>query len=152
MERKWQELSIIIVSRENSSRMTKRGIFEIIYTPEGITARIEPGKDGDVWMTVNDIVKAYGVFYQTVKAGLKALKKSGDFDECQDLRIEKFLYKGKQCSVELYSLKTVIALGFRMNGTVCQLFRKWAASRIAQSYRRKPSALFLCMKGNMVMN
>ena len=58
MERKWQELSIIIVSRENSSRMTKRGIFEIIYTPEGITVRIEPGKDGDVWMTVNDIMQS----------------------------------------------------------------------------------------------
>ena len=61
--------------------MTKRGIFEIAYasgTPEGITVRIEPGEDGDVWMTVNDITKAYGVFYQTVRAGLKALKKSGD--------------------------------------------------------------------------
>ena len=47
--------------------MMKRGTFEIAYapeTPEGITVRIEPGEDGDVWMTVNDITKAYGVFYQ----------------------------------------------------------------------------------------
>ena len=76
--------------------MMKRGTFEIAYapeTPEGITVRIEPGEDGDVWMTVNDITKAYGVFYQTVRAELKALKKSGDFDEYQDVRIEKFLYK-----------------------------------------------------------
>ena len=95
---------MIIASLKNNSGMTKRGIFEIAYasgTPEGITVRIEPGEDGDVWMTVNDITKAYGVFYQTVRAGLKALKKSGDFDEYQDVRIEKFLYKGKQCSMEL---------------------------------------------------
>lgn len=135
--------------------MTKRGIFEITYAPEtpgGISVRIEPGEDGDVWMTANDIVRTYGVFCQTVQAGLKALKKSGDFDEYQDVRIEKFLYKGKQCSVELYNLRIVIALGFRMDGTVCQQFRKWVASRIAQSYRRKTSALLLYMKGNMAMN
>ena len=78
--------------------MMKRGTFEIAYAPEmpeGITVKMEPGEDGDVWMTVSDIAKAYGVFYQTVRAGLKALKKSGDFDEYQDVRIEKFLYKGK---------------------------------------------------------
>ena len=64
--------------------MARKGFFEIEPAPgklEGISVRIEPGADGDVWMTVNDIVKAYGVFYQTVRAGLKALKKSGDFDE-----------------------------------------------------------------------
>ena len=135
--------------------MMKRGTFEIAYAPEmpeGITVRMEPGEDGDVWMTVSDIAKAYGVFYQTVRAGLKALKKSGDFDEYQDVRIEKFLYKGKQCSMELYNLRIVIALGFKMNGTVCQQFRKWVASRLAESYQRKPCSLFLYMGGNTFMN
>ena len=130
------------------------GIFEIAYasgTPEGITVRIEPGEDGDVWMTANEIVKAYGVFCQTVRAGLKALKKSGDFDEYQDVRIEKFQYKGKQCCMELYNLRIVIALGFKMNGTVCQHFRKWVASRLAESYQRKPCALFLYMGRNTSM-
>ena len=64
--------------------MMKRGTFEIAYapeTPEGITVRIEPGEDGDVWMTVNDIAKAYGVFYQTVRSGLKALKR---IPRCKD--------------------------------------------------------------------
>lgn len=135
--------------------MTKRGIFEIAYapgTPDGIAVRIEPGEDGDVWMTVNDIVEAYEVFYQTVRAGLKSLKKSGDFDEYRDVRVEKFLYKGKQCSVDLYNLRIVIALGFKMNGAVCQLFRKWVASRLAESYQRKPSALFLYMGKNTAVN
>ena len=70
--------------------MARKGFFEIEPAPgkpEGISVRIEPGADGDVWMTVNDIVKAYGVFYQTVRAGLKALKKSGDFDEYRDVKI-----------------------------------------------------------------
>lgn len=145
---------MIIASLKNNSGMTKRGIFEIAYasgTPEGITVRIEPGEDGDVWMTANEIVKAYGVFCQTVRAGLKALKKSGDFDEYQDVRIEKFQYKGKQCCMELYNLRIVIALGFKMNGTVCQHFRKWVASRLAESYQRKPCALFLYMGRNTSM-
>lgn len=128
--------------------MARKGFFEIEPAPgkpEGISVRIEPGADGNVWMTVNDIVKAYGVFYQTVRAGLKALKKSGDFDEYRDVKIERFTYKGKTCSIELYNLRIVIALGFKMNGLTCQRFRKWVASRLAESYQRKPSALFLYM-------
>lgn len=44
--------------------MVRKGFFEIEPAPgkpEGISVRIEPGADGDVWMTVNDIVKAYGM-------------------------------------------------------------------------------------------
>lgn len=133
----------------------KRGIFEIVPapgTPDGISVRIETGEDGDVWMTANEIVKAYDVFYQSVRAGLNALKKSGDFDEYRDVRIEKFLYRRKECSVDLYNLRFVIALGFKMNGMVCQLFRKWVASRLAESYQRKPSALFLYMGRNTAVN
>lgn len=135
--------------------MTEKGIFEIAYvpgTPERITVRIEPGEDGDVWMTANEIVKAYDVFHPTVRAGLKALKKSGDFDPYKDVRIERFQYKGKQCGMELYNLRTVIALGFRMEGTVCREFRKWVASRLADSCRRKSSALFLYMGKDTIMN
>ena len=115
--------------------MARKGFFEIEPAPgkpEGISVRIEPGADG-------------GVFYQTVRAGLKALKKSGDFDEYRDVKIERFTYKGKTCSIELYNLRIVIALGFKMNGLTCQRFRKWVASRLAESYQRKPSALFLYM-------
>ena len=156
MKRKWRESSIIIiVSPKDIGCMMKKGVFEIAYapeTPEGITVRMEPGEDGDVWMTVNDIAKAYGVFCQTVRAGLKSLRKSGDFDEYQDVRIEKFRYKGKQCSMELYNLRIVIALGFKMNGTVCRQFRKWVASRLAESYQRKPCALFLYMGRDTFMS
>ena len=113
---------------------------------------MEPGEDGDVWMTANDIAKAYGVFHQTIRAGLNALKKSGDFNEYRDVKIERFLYKGKPCSVELYNLRIVIALGFRMNGLRCRQFRKWTASRLAESYRRKPSALFLYVEKNTIAN
>ena len=61
------------------------------------------------------------------------------------VKIERFTYKGKTCSIELYNLRIVIALGFKMNGLTCQRFRKWVASRLAESYQRKPSALFLYM-------
>ena len=34
---------------------------------------------------------------------------------------------GKNCSTDLYGLKTIVALGFRMKGLKCEAFRKWAA-------------------------
>lgn len=73
--------------------------------------------------------------------------KTGDFDEYRDVRVEHFTYNGKDCSVDLYSLETIIALGFRMKGLKCEAFRKWAARRLAESFEKKKSTVILCMSG-----
>ena len=55
----------------------------------------------------------------------------------RDMQVEHFTYYGKQCSVDLYNLATIIALGFRMKGLKCEAFRKWAARRLAESFAEK---------------
>lgn len=130
--------------------MIKIGNFEIEYdknTPEKIAVRIETDKNGEVWMSKCDIARAYGVFVQSVNAGLKSLAKSGDFDECRDMRLEYFVYNGKNCHTDLYGLGTIIALGFRIKGLKCEAFRKWAARRLAESFEKKKSTVILCMSG-----
>ena len=112
--------------------MVKIGNFEIEYdlkAPERVAVKIETDKNGEVWLSKCDIARAYDVFVQSVNAGLKSLAKTGDFDEYTDVRVEHFIYNGKNCSVDLYSLATIIALGFRMKGLKCEAFRKWAARR-----------------------
>lgn len=49
--------------------------------------------------------------------------------------------------MDLYSLETIIALGFRMKGLKCEAFRKWAARRLAESFEKKKSTVILCMSG-----
>lgn len=130
--------------------MVKIGNFEIEYdhkAPERVAVKIETDKNGEVWLSKCDIARAYDVFVQSVNAGLKSLAKTGDFDEYTDVRVEHFIYNGKNCSTDLYGLKTIVALGFRMKGLKCEAFRKWAARRLAESFEAKKNMVILCMTG-----
>ena len=124
--------------------MVRFGNFEVEYNrnaPDKVSVRIETDDKGEVWLPKCDIARAYGVFVQSVNAGLKSLAKTGDFDEYRDVRVEHFTYNGKYCSVDLYSLATIIALGFRMKGLKCEAFRKWAARRLAESFEKYGDSL-----------
>lgn len=64
--------------------MVKFGNFEVEYNrnaPDKVSVRIETDDKGEVWLPKCDIARAYGVFVQSVNAGLKSLAKTGDFDE-----------------------------------------------------------------------
>ena len=142
--------TFLIDGKNKRYAMIKIGNFEIEYdknVPDAVTVKIETDKNGEVWLTKCDIARAYGVFVQSVNAGLKSLAKTGDFDEYRDVRVEHFTYNGKDCSVDLYSLATIIELGFRMKGLKCEAFRKWAARRLAESFEKKKNTVILCMSG-----
>lgn len=88
--------------------MVKIGNFEIEYdlkAPERVAVKIETDKNGEVWLSKCDIARAYDVFVQSVNAGLKSLAKTGDFDEYTDVRVEHFIYNGKNCSTDLYGCR-----------------------------------------------
>ena len=130
--------------------MVKIGNFEIEYdlkAPERVAVKIETDKNGEVWLSKCDIARAYDVFVQSVNAGLKSLAKTGDFDEYTDVRVEHFIYNGKNCSTDLYGLKIIVALGFRMKGLKCEAFRKWAARRLVESFEAQKNMVILCMTG-----
>ena len=142
--------TFLINGKNKRYAMIKIGNFEIEYdrnAPERVAVKIETDKNGEVWLSKCDIARAYDVFVQSVNAGLKSLAKTGDFDEYTDVRVEHFIYNGKNCSTDLYGLKTIVALGFRMKGLKCEAFRKWAARRLAESFEKKKSTVILCMSG-----
>lgn len=69
--------------------MVRFGNFEVEYNrnaPDKVSVRIETDDKGEVWLPKCDIARAYGVFVQSVNAGLKSLAKTGDFDEYRDVR------------------------------------------------------------------
>ena len=75
--------------------MVRFGNFEVEYNrnaPDKVSVRIETDDKGEVWLPKCDIARAYGVFVQSVNAGLKSLAKTGDFDEYRDVRVEHFTY------------------------------------------------------------
>ena len=58
--------------------MVRFGNFEVEYNrnaPDKVSVRIETDDKGEVWLPKCDIARAYGVFVQSVNAGLEAFRK-----------------------------------------------------------------------------
>ena len=68
----------------------------------------------DVWMNEAELLDLFGVTVPTIRAGIKALCKSGTLRE---YGIRRTIRISDNCSMEAYNLETIIALAFRI-GTV----------------------------------
>ena len=70
----------------------------------------------DVWMNEAELLDLFGVTVPTIRAGIKALCKSGTLREYE---IRRTIRISDNCSMEAYNLETIIALAFRI-GTCAQ--------------------------------
>lgn len=113
----------------------ERGKIDIHFSessPEP-SVHIRLSEDGTVWLTQHEIADLFDVYIQTVRAGLKVLFQRGVLFETEVMRIHRFINaKGRECSLELYNLDAVIALGFYMKGGICRSFRRWMYKRIKE--------------------
>lgn len=90
-------------------------------------------EDGTIWLTQHEIADLFDVYIQTVRAGLKVLFQRGVLFEMEVMRMHRFMNaEGRACSLELYNLDAVIALGFYMKGGICRSFQQWVYKRIKQ--------------------
>ena len=65
----------------------------------------------DVWMNEAELLDLFGVTVPTIRAGIKALCKSGTLREYE---IRRTIRISDNCSMEAYNLETIIALAFRI--------------------------------------
>ena len=65
----------------------------------------------DVWMNEAELLNLFGVTAPTIRAGIKALCKSGVLRE---YGIRRTIRISDNCSMEVYNLETIIALAFRI--------------------------------------
>lgn len=135
--------------------MTKWGKFEIEVNPahDNITVHIEAGEDGNVWLSKAEIAQAFEVFYAAVSANIRVMMKSGDL--CENRHVKTIYYKKKKgqiCSNDLFNLEAAIALGFRMKGYKCQLFRQWVARQLSTVNNHKQMAFIVQMCNSGIMN
>lgn len=70
---------------------------------------ILPNDTTDVWMNESELLDLFGVTAPTVRAGIKALCKSGALREYE---IKRTIRLSDKYSMELYNLETIIALAF----------------------------------------
>jgi len=83
-----------------------------IITKDGRGNIALPTDTGSIAMTEWEICELFGVVAQTFRAGIRALCKSGVLREHG---IKCTIRLSDKCSAEVYNLKAVIALAFRIN-------------------------------------
>lgn len=135
--------------------MTKWGKFEIEVNPsyDNVSVHIEAGEDGNVWLSKAEIAQAFEVFYAAVSANIRVMMKSGDLSENRHVKTIYYRNKkGQECSNELFNLEAAIALGFRMKGYKCQLFRQWVARQLSTVNNQNQMAFIIQMCNSGVKN
>lgn len=91
-----------------------------------------PTDIGATAMTEWEICELFGVIAPTVRAGIKALCKSGVLREYD---IKRTIRLSDKCSAEIYDLETIAALAFRVESFGAARVRKALLERI--THRRK---------------
>lgn len=135
--------------------MAKWGKFEIRVKPsfDDLVVNIEVGEDGNVWMTKAEIAHLFEVFYSAVSSNIKVMLKSGDLSEDRHVKVTHYKNKkGQECSNELFNLEAAIALGFKMKGYKCRLFRQWVARQLSTPNSQKQFSFFIQTHCNGMKN
>ncbi|WMI43519.1 hypothetical protein [Parabacteroides distasonis] len=90
-----------------------------------------------------ELCELFGVTAPTIKAGIKALCKSGVFNEYE---IRHIIRLSDKCSIEVYSLETIIALAFRIGTYGAKQVRNAVLERLY--LRKEKTSIFFSLNTN----
>lgn len=83
-----------------------------------LSVRIQLSEDGTVWFTKHQIADLFGVYIQTVTAGLKTVFQKELLLQEKVTKVHRFTNEaGKECQTELYNLEVILTLWF--------LYERW---------------------------
>lgn len=102
-----------------------------IITMDGYGNIALPTDAGATAMTEWELCNLFGVIAPTIRAGIKALCKSGVLRECE---IKRTIRLSDNRSMEVYNLEAIIALAFRVNTFGAEQVRRAVLERL---YLRK---------------
>ena len=100
-----------------------------------------PSDIGVTAMTEQEIRELFGVIAPTVRAGIKALCKSGVLKE---YGIKRLIRLPERSYIEVYNLETIAALAFRIESFGAAKVRKVLLERIMHG-RKENSMIFLSL-------
>ncbi len=109
----------------------KRNVIEI--TEHGTV--IIP--DRDIWMNEAELVCLFDVIAPTVRAAIRSVYKSGVLTEHE---AQRYIRLSDKCRMDVYSLKMVVALAFRINSYGAEWVRNAIFERLY--LRKKKTSIF----------
>lgn len=109
-----------------------------IITMDGRGNIALPTDTGAIAMTEWELCELFGVIAPTIRAGIKALCKSGVLREHE---IKRTIYLSDKRSMEVYNIEAIIALTFRINSFGAEWVRRAILERLYLR-KEKQSILF----------
>ena len=97
-----------------------------------------PSDIGATAMTEREICELFGVIAPTVRAGIKALCKSGILKEYD---IKRIIRLSDKYSIEVYNIETITALAFRVESFGAAKVRKVLLERITHRRKEKTTVI-----------
>ena len=111
-----------------------------IITMDGQGNIALPTDTGSIAMTEWELCELFGVIAPTVRAGIKALCKSGVLREYD---IKRSINLPNKCSMEVYNLEAIIALAFRINSFGAEQVRRAVLERLY--LRKEKTSIFFSL-------
>lgn len=111
-----------------------------IITMDGRGNIALPTDTGSIAMTEWEICELFGVIAPTFRAGIRALCRSGVLREHE---IKRTIRLSDKCSAEVYNLKAVIALAFRINSFGAEQVRNAILKRLC--LRKEKTSVFFSL-------
>lgn len=106
----------------------------IIYnTADGKTSVALYEKNGDIWMNQNQIAELFDTSKQNISLHIQNIQK--EWELSQESVVKDYLTTasdGKDYDVSFYSLKMILAIGFRVRSFRWIQFRRWAMENLEQ--------------------
>lgn len=115
-----------------------------ILTMDGQGNIALPTDTANIWMSEFELVELFGVIAPTVRAGIKAVYKSGVLKEYETKR---YLYLSNGCGLDVYSLDMVVALAFRIESFGASKVRNTLLEKIMYRQKEKTYLLTLPFRG-----
>ena len=104
-----------------------------------------PSDIGATAMTEREICELFGVIAPTVRAGIKALCKSGVLKE---YGIKRLIRLSERSYIEVYDLETIAALAFRIESFGAAKVRKALLKRIMHVRKEKTTVFVSLFTGS----
>ncbi len=123
---------------ENCDQIRNSSIDYLIFTKdaktEGVEVRVQ---DNDVWLTQKAIAELFDVDRSSVTRHLKNIFETGEQTEeevCK--KLSQTADDGKTYQAKFYSMKAILAVGYRVNSSRATQFRQWA-TKVLEAFARQ---------------
>ena len=116
---------------------------------DGSRVIVEPGPDGQIWLSRWELTDLFGVYTATITANIKAIIRSGAVKPSLDGTV---MMMGNTPIPEFVGMDMVVALAFRIDSTAAKRIRLFIVQRVVAGTDKPAVPIFISCGRRSVVN